>query len=218
MPAPVQESFRTADKPAVGFRMTPRHVACPVFGLLLVVLAVPAPAIAQGLGLGPRLSFVRGDVPSRTESTRFLGGILRMSSSKRVVLEAAADFRTERSEDGFSRVRERPIQGSMLVFPVRSTFSPYILAGYGLYSRTVETLDVTGEVAEAVSERKTGAHVGFGAELFLGRRVAFVVDYRYRFVRFGAPQDDETPVNVPGLKSRLSHRGSMWTSGLAFYF
>lgn len=198
--------------------MVTRHTACRVFGLLLAALALPLPASAQGLGIGPRLSFVRGDVPSATESTRFLGGILRMSSSKRVVFEVAGDFRTERAEDGLSRVRERPIQGSMLLFPVRSTFSPYILAGYGLYSRTVETLDLTGDVAEAVSERKTGAHVGFGAELFLSRRAAFVVDYRYRFVRFGAPENDETPVNVPGLRNRLSHRGSMWTSGLAFYF
>lgn len=198
--------------------MLTRHMALRAFGLLLAALMLPAPAAAQGLGLGPRLSFVRGDVPSQTASTRFLGGILRMSSSRRVVFEVAADFRTERSEDGTSRIRERPIQGSMLLFPARSTFSPYILAGYGLYSRTAETLDLAGDVAEAITERKTGAHVGFGAELFLSRRAALVVDYRYRFVRFGAAQDDETPVNVPGLRSRLSHRGSMWTSGLAFYF
>jgi opacity protein-like surface antigen len=186
--------------------------------VLAAVAAVPAGAAAQGVGLGPRLSFVRGDVPSSTGSTRFFGGILRMRSSKRVVLEAAADFRTERSEDGLSRVKERPLQGSLLLFPARSTFSPYVLAGYGLYSRTTETLDLTGVPTATVSERKTGAHVGFGAELFLGRHAAFLLDYRYRFVRFGRPEEDETPINLPGLGSRLSHRGSMWTSGVAFYF
>jgi hypothetical protein len=186
--------------------------------VLAAVAVVPAGAQAQAVGLGPRMSFVRGDIPSSTGSTRFIGGILRMRSSKRVVLEAAADFRTERSEDGLSRVRERPLQGSLLLFPARSTFSPYVLAGYGLYSRTTETLDLTGEPAATVSERKTGAHVGFGAELFLGRHAAFVLDYRYRFVRFGSPDDGETPVNLPGLRGRLSHRGSMWTSGMAFYF
>jgi hypothetical protein len=182
------------------------------------MLAVPAGAAAQAIGLGPRLSFVRGDVPSASGSTRFFGGILRMRSSRRVVLEGAVDFRTERSEDGLSRVKERPIQGSLLLFPVRSTFSPYLPAGYGLYSRTTETLDLTGASTATVSERKTGTHVGFGAELFVGRHAAFVLDYRYRFVRFGQPEDDETPVNLPGLGSRLSHRGSMWTSGVAFYF
>jgi len=186
--------------------------------LFVVLVAVPAVAAAQGLGIGPRLSFVRGDVPSETVSTRFFGGILRMQSSKRVVLEAAADFRTERSDDGLRRVKERPLQGSLLLFPVRSTFAPYILAGYGLYTRTTESFDAAGATTATVSERKTGAHIGFGAELFLGRRAAFVLDYRYRFVRFGSPEMDETPVNLPGLGSRLSHRGSMWTSGIAVYF
>jgi hypothetical protein len=190
-----------------------------VFLALAALAAAPA-AAAQGFGVGPRLSFVRGDVPSETPSTRFVGGIVRMRSSRRVVLEVAADYRTERSEDGLMRVRERPLQGSMLLFPVRSTLAPYLLAGYGLYNRTTETFEVEGAPmpTASISERRTGAHMGFGAELFLGRHVAFVLDYRYRFVRFGAAQDGEEPVNLPGLGGRLSHRGSMWTSGLAFYF
>jgi hypothetical protein len=188
------------------------------FLILTAVLALPPAAAAQGVGLGGRMSFVRGDVPSATGSTRFFGGILRMRSSKRVVLEAAIDYRSERAEDGLTLVKERPLQGSVLFFPARAPFSPYLLVGYGSYSRTTETLDLTGVPAASVSERKTGAHMGFGAELFLGRHAAFVVDYRYRFVRFGRPEGDETSVNLPGLGSRLSHRGSMWTSGMAFYF
>jgi opacity protein-like surface antigen len=197
--------------------MSSRLIGVVILALAAVAI-VPAGAAAQAIGLGPRLSFVRGDVPSAAGSTRFFGGILRMQSSKRVVLEAAVDYRTERSEDGLSRVKERPLQGSLLLFPARSTFAPYVLAGYGLYSRTTETLDLTGVPTAAVSERKTGAHLGFGAELFLGRHAAFVLDYRYRFVRFGSPEGAETPVNLPGLGSRLSHQGSMWTSGVAFYF
>ncbi len=186
--------------------------------LLAALVALPVGAAAQGIGLGPRLSFVRGDVPSQTGSTRLLGGILRVRSSRRVVLEAAADFRTERSEDGLSRIRERPLQGSLLLFPTRGALAPYVLAGYGLYSRTTETFDAAGLVIDSVSERRRGVHIGLGAELFLGRRAAFVLDYRYRFVRFGRPEADETAVNLPGLGGRLAHRGSMWTSGLAFYF
>ena len=183
-----------------------------------LLLVLPRPAQAQAFGIGPRLSIVRGDVPAQVQSTRFIGGIIRMQSSRRVVIEAALDLRRETSEDGLTRVRERPLQGSLLLFPVRSTFSPYVLAGYGLYSRTVESLDMAGAVTGSSSERRTGAHMGFGAELFLGRHAALLLDYRYRFVRFGAADAGEEPVNLPGLGGRLSHRGSMWTSGVAFYF
>ena len=186
--------------------------------VIVMALLAPAMAAAQGFGIGPRLSFVRGDLPSATPSTRFFGGIIRMRSSKRVVLEAAMDFRTETSEDGLTRVRERPMQGSMLLFPARGTISPYLLGGYGLYTRTTQALDLGGLPVDSVSERKTGAHMGFGAEVFIGRRAAFILDYRYRFVRFGQPEGEDEPVNLPGLSNRLSHRGSMWTSGMAFYF
>lgn len=190
--------------------------------LLIVTLALlaatPIGAAAQAFGIGPRLSFVRGDLPSDTPSSRFIGGIIRMRSSKRVVMEAALDHRTELSEDGLTRIRERPIQGSLLLFPVKSTVSPYVLVGYGLYTRTTQAIDLTGTATDIASERETGAHMGFGAELSLGRHAAFLLDYRYRFVRFGEPEPGDNPVNLPGLSNRLSHRGSMWTSGMAFYF
>lgn len=164
---------------------------------------------------------MRGDVPSGTPSTRFIGGTIRMASSKRVVLEIAADFRTEMSADGLTRLRERPIQGSLLLFLTRTRFAPYLLGGYGLYSQTLETMDATGIVATSVSERKTGGHMGFGAELFLTRHAAFFLDYRYRFVSFGASDEDaetiDLPDFVPGV-DKISHQGTMWTSGVAFYF
>lgn len=201
--------------------MSCRSVRIPLLALALVMV-VPAAAAAQAFGIGPRLSFVRGDVPSGTPSTRFLGGIARMQLSRRVVLEGALDYRTEKSPDGLTRVKERPLQGSLLLFPVRSTLAPYVLGGYGIYNRTVEVINDSALLVPAVSasERRTGMHIGFGAELHLGRRAAFVIDYRYRFVRFGSPAegDGEEPVNLPFLKERLSHRGSMWTSGIAFYF
>ena len=193
----------------------------PLFILFLAGLisaAWPAAAAAQGFGLGPRLSIVRGDVASQTESSRLLGGMVRMASSSRVAIEVAADTRSERSDDGLQRIRERPLQGSLLLFPARAAFSPYVLVGYGLYNQTVETLDLAGAVVSSESTRRTGAHLGFGAELFLGRHAAFVVDYRYRFVKLGGNEEDDSPVNLPGLGSRLTHRGTMWTTGFAFYF
>ena len=187
--------------------------------VLIVVVLIPCDASAQGFGLGPRVSFVRGDLATGAPSTRFIGGTIRMSSSRRVVLEVAMDFRTEQSEDGLSRVRERPLQGSILLFPVRSTFAPYVLGGIGLYSHSTDALDAAGVVQSTMTERKTGAHLGFGAELFLGRHAALFADYRFRFVKFGSPEEGADSIDLPGLDTfNISHRGSMWTSGMAFYF
>jgi hypothetical protein len=193
-----------------------------VFGLLVW----PATeAWAQGFGIGPRWSFVRGDVASGTPSTRLFGGSIRIASSRRVVIEVALDRRSEVSADGTARIRERPLTGSMLIFPMRSTFAPYLLAGYGIHTRTTEALGPTGAVTASESERKTGAHMGFGAELFMGRHAAIYLDYRYRFVSFGDPEEDEKPLDIPGKglipgagALNLSHKGTMWTSGVAFYF
>ena len=67
-------------------------------------------------------------------------------------------------------------------------FSPYLLGGIGLYTRHIDTLGPAGTVMDTVKERKTGWHAGVGAEVFLVRQAAVFVDYRWRFVRFGAPR------------------------------
>lgn len=203
------------------------HRTTAVVFLLAGLLAMPASAGAQAFGFGPRMSFVRGDVPSDTPSTRFFGGTIRMNSSKHVAIELAMDYRSQLSPDGLTRLRDRPFQGSLLLYPIRSTFSPYLLAGYGLYQETTDTIDVTGLVTSSTVARKTGAHLGFGAEILLTRHTAFYLDYRYTFVKFGAADTaaGDQPLNIPGssiipgLSSvQLSHQGSMITSGVAFYF
>jgi Outer membrane protein beta-barrel domain len=186
---------------------------------LAVLASVPASASAQVVGLGPRLSFVRGDLTTATPSTRMMGGTLRIRSSKHVVLEAALDYRSEFNEDNTRRLRQTPFQASMLVFPVRSTLAPYLLGGMGIYTETIDTLSPQGIVLDTAMSRKTGWHLGAGAELFVGRHAAFFADYRFRFVKFGSPDGDDQSINIPFLDNiKFSHRGSMWTSGMAFYF
>lgn len=202
--------------------MKSNRVILSVLLVLAATVAVPSLAEAQALGLGPRLSFVRGDDTGSVDRTRFVGGIARLGLSKRLALEGAADFRSERSDDGLTRIKERPLQGSVVLFLARARVAPYVLAGYGVYTRTVETAEGNqpGSPVSSASERRTGAHFGLGAELLVGRHAAFLVDYRYRFVRFGAADEGlgEGQVNLPGLGDRLAHQGSMWTSGVAFYF
>jgi hypothetical protein len=118
-------------------------------------------------------------------------------------------------------MRETPLQGSLLIFPARGALAPYLLGGMGVYSRVTESLNGIGDVQSSVVERKTGWHFGLGAELRLARHAALFADYRFRFVKFGQdePAEGEEPIDFPGLRSlKLTHKGSMWTSGMAFYF
>lgn len=204
-------------------------------GCALVALAglflLPAAAEAQSVGIGPRMSFVQSASPASAaddqERDRYTGGALRLALSRRAALELAADWRTTTSEDAKLRVRDYPLQGSVLLYPWRSAVSPYVLGGVGWYWQRIDAL--AGEdVLASSTERRFGYHGGFGGELRLGRRAAMFVDYRYRFIQFGedAPDDGEHgagALGIPGVSSlvdafRMSHEGSMWAGGLIINF
>src|SRR5262249_46313614 len=107
-------------------------------GSVLAVMA--APAFAQSVGIRPRLSLIRGDLLTGTPSQRMFGGSLRMRSSTHVMIELALDRRIRTTPDGSTQIRETPIQGSLLLFPVRAAFSPYLLGGFGVYTEVTDTL------------------------------------------------------------------------------
>jgi opacity protein-like surface antigen len=188
-------------------------------------LTVAGEAAAQGFAIGPRVSFVRGNQLTGEPSSRLVGGAMRMGGSKHVALELSLDYRSIRELGSTTRVREIPVQGSILLYVVRSVFAPYLLGGAGIYNRMVDQLGPDGEILVTASERKFGVHLGFGAEIRFMRHMAIFADYRYRFVRFGTPETNDQPINIPGSsiipgldKVKVSHQGSMWTTGLAFYF
>jgi hypothetical protein len=211
-----------------------------VAGLVaFAALAAPGPAAAQMLGVGPRFSMVRGDLATNTPSTRFFGGTLRLNTSKNVGLEGSLDCRTTMDTAKTQRLRETPLQGSLLIYPFRSVLSPYALGGLGIYTRTYEVLGPAGVISQSAQERKTGMHLGFGGELRVARHAVAYVDYRYRFVKFGNGASStgtttgtgtaNTSVSgsamnallgsIPGLSLlKFSHEGSMWTGGVAFVF
>jgi len=179
---------------------------------------------AQTFGIGPRLSFVRSGSGS-TPSTRLVGGVLRLATGAHTVLEGSLDYRAFTNEAGTMRTTETPLQGSLLLFVSRSAFAPYLVGGIGVYSQVHEALGATGLVTGTTTEKRVGWHLGIGAEIRVASHAALFADYRYRFVRWGDATSGEEPITVPGstivpaLQSvKLAHEGSMWTSGLAFYF
>jgi hypothetical protein len=187
---------------------------------LLIVAAVfaslpAAPCRAQGIGIGGHFSFVKGDAKSDAPSERFIGGHVRAWLSKRVGAELSLDRRSEENVAMTERVRDSPIQASLLLCLVRSSFSPYVLGGVGWYTHSVDVV-VANEVTATTRTRRTGSHAGFGAELRAGRHAALHADYRYTFLHFG---DDPANTTTSGGKGFLpSYEGSMWTAGVTVYF
>jgi opacity protein-like surface antigen len=200
--------------------------ACVALVVIAVTGLAASPAGAQSFGIGPRFSFVRGNLDSGTPSTQLVGGVIRLRTGAHTALEGSLDYRSYMNDTGTERTRETPMQGSMLLFLTHSSVSPYVLAGIGLYSQTHDTLSSVGLVTASTVEKKTGWHLGAGVEIKIAQHAAFFADYRFRFVKFGEPTDSSSePITIPGstvfpvLESvKLSHEGSMWTSGMAFYF
>ena len=201
-----------------------RHLPLAVTVLSLVCV-LPGRAAAQSFGVGPRFSFARGNLSSGTPSSRLLGGTVRIVTGPHAALEGAMDYRAYTNDAGTERVRETPVQASMLVFLAHDQLAPYVLGGVGLYSQTHDALSVSGITLSSVTERRAGWHLGAGAEIRLARNTALFADYRYRFVTFGDPIGSQQKIAVPGTTivpvstgQQRSHEGSMWTSGVAFYF
>jgi hypothetical protein len=181
----------------------------------LVALGAAAPAAAQ-FGVGARMAFVHRDVNGDDDSVRFTGGQVRLGSS-RTALEVSFDRRSETFDLLNEKVKETPIQASLLLYLARGSFAPYLLGGPGWYKRTVEPINDPTDAIESVSTTTFGWHAGFGAELRMGRHAGLHADYRYTNLSFNDDDDDEEDGSfISGLLP--SHNGSMWTVGFTFYF
>jgi opacity protein-like surface antigen len=192
---------------------------CGIVCAALLASSAPAAAQGQSFGIGGRISFVRADVDDEdTDSQRFFGGQIRARMSPRSAFELSLDLRTDTDLTETVRVRQMPIQASLLLYPVRSVFSPYALGGAGWYATRVELL-AGDETVSSETTREFGWHAGFGAELRMGPHAGLHGDYRYTFLDFG-DDDDEEEDDDGGLLTRFlpSNRGSMWTVGLTLYF
>ena len=187
-------------------------------------LVLPANAGAQtGIGIGPRIAFVRTDGSTSEGSNRFTGGVVRLGNAK-TTLELALDYRSALTGDLLEKVTDMPIQASLLMYPVRAAISPYLLGGIGWYSQNIKRFPAVGATAPLDDEttRKVGYHAGLGADVWIFRRLSLYGDYRYTFLHFGG-DDDEVPDSTPSLipfaeRLKLSHEGSMFTWGAVLHF
>ncbi len=202
-----------------------RTTSC--FAIIAATALAAAPEVsAQGaLGVGARLSIVQGDPVRGVEPIRYPGGYIRARLSPKTALEISLDYRSRLSPDFTERVRDLPIQGSLVMYLVRTVLAPYLVAGVGWYTQHVDRLDGARAVISTTTTRTMGYHAGVGGELRLGGHAAIHLDYRYTFIRFGASSPDAQPgaIPIPGTLSfqerlKLSHQGSVWTSGLTVYF
>lgn len=202
-----------------------RSPALRLFLLFTTIAVLPRPCLAQGVGVGARFSFVRPDAEGDAVSQRFAGGQIRAWLSNRTALEVSLERRTEATDLLTERVRDYPLQASLLLFPIHARLSPYLLGGMGWYTHRIEQLDGSA-VTASTTTRRAGTHAGFGAEVRLGRHAGLHADYRYTFLHFGSDDSDKT--GQTGSQARLfgassssflpSYEGSMWTAGLTVYF
>jgi opacity protein-like surface antigen len=182
------------------------------FVTLFVTSAVPALAHGGALGLGGRISMVKADAESDADAVRFLGGQVRARTSPRTALELSMDVRTDSNASETVKVRDIPVQASLLLYPAGGAFSPYLLAGAGWYNHRVQLL-AGDEVLDSQSTRDFGWHAGIGAELRPGRHFGVHGDYRYTFLDWKSKEEDPD-----GNRFLPNYQGSMWTVGLTLYF
>jgi opacity protein-like surface antigen len=189
-----------------------------ILGGVLAILLVAAPCPAQSFGIGARMSMIRSDIQAdpTASAVRFLGGQLRARVSPRTAIEVSLERRTD-NPTLTTRVHDYPLQGSLLFFLTKSTFSPYALGGIGWYTHVVDTL-AADQVVASDSTRTVGYHAGFGAELKVGNHAGLHGDYRYTMIHFG--DSTGTTGGTPSLVTQFkpSYDGSMWTLGCTFYF
>jgi opacity protein-like surface antigen len=196
-------------------RSTLRRFAGTAF-LSLAGLLVATPAAAQGFGVGARMAWIRSDVDIDTDSVRFIGGQIRMGLSQRMGVELSIDRHSESFELLNQKVKETPIQASLLLKLAGGGFQPYLLGGPGWYKRSVSPIEGPADDLD-VNTTEFGWHAGGGVEVRAGRHFGIHADYRYTFLDFNDEDDEEIG---GGFVGRLlpGYKGSMWTVGATVYF
>ena len=165
------------------------------FKLVMICLAIllPAAAFSQGLqfGAGIQTSLLNYNQRELSTNKLFWGGHARIRAMKYL----AGEVSLQRREDVFSvhhgqiDLQTTPLQFSAIVYPLANfQVSPYFLAGTGWYFLTAT---VTGDLGlpyvtgnGTITHTETAAHIGIGAEAFVGNHFSFGGDVRKIFLTF----------------------------------
>jgi hypothetical protein len=195
-----------------------------VFGL---IFGVSDAALAQGfgLGLGPRVTIQPGkDGAPNSTDLRLFGGQFKLHLTPRTAIELSADYETRTNESLSERAKTMPIQASLLVFPIRSIVSPYVLGGVGWFRHELTTTGAAGATGTTgatgatgatttTSIREMGYHAGLGAEVRINSRVTVHGDYRYTHIRFGGsgePQPTSSSPAVSNIPATVAAIETLW--------
>ncbi len=133
-----------------------------------------------GAALGAHLGYLR--MRDAENGTEFYGVHLRVYLADWLAVEGSADFAQSDFADDDAELTLVPVQATGLLFPFPDgPLRPYALAGGGWY---YEQVDYSGSLSTLDDERADsfGVHVGFGAELRLGRSFMLHGDFRYTFL------------------------------------
>lgn len=217
-----------------------RGIGFVIFSLFFGVATLAHAQTGGAFGIGPRVTFQSGDKSLPNSSAlRAFGGQIKLRLSQATAIEVSADYDSKLNQTGTvtQSAKSMPIQASLLLYPMRSTLSPYVLGGIGWYRHSVTESTTASPVTTTRSIREMGYHAGLGAELRVGKRIAIHGDYRYNHIRFGGDSSSESTsaqeqkpsstisklLSVPGLSAlqqslKNSAGGSMWNWGMTFFF
>jgi len=159
------------------------------FAVSAALLVTPSIASAQGgFGIGGHMAWVNPDSEADVDSVRFIGGQIRLVSS-RWGLEVALDRHSEEFEALNQKVTQTPVQASLLLRMGSSNVAPYLLGGPGWYKRKVELIE--GPDEPDLDTTEFGWHAGGGLEILAGKHIGIHGDYRFTFLDFGDDDDDD---------------------------
>jgi outer membrane protein W len=143
-----------------------------------VLMAAAMTASAQTGDFGLRAGYQR--LADGDGGGSALGGFFRWDWHRVVMFEAALLYHVEEVDGAATNaatdIEFIPVQFSAMIYPLRRDyqFSPYLLAGVGVYiTRAVQT------GVDSESDFDFGWHLGLGLDMNLNERVFLEGDFRY---------------------------------------
>lgn len=154
-------------------------LTCAGLGVALSLLFPMPNAMAQGIGLGPRVGYQKA--ADADEGKLMAGAALRLRLLPFLGAEGSIDYRSEQFGDGTVTTRSWPVQVTGLFYPLPVLYGA---VGAGWYNTTFDVSDDLDGVIEDRTEQEFGWHFGAGAELPLGTAASLTGDVRYVFLDY----------------------------------